>query len=73
MEARAGIEPTNGAFAELCLTGWLPRRAQRSYGVYLGDRPCQTRYRAGEGVQKTLIGPGTIFTPPVPSGLPMLS
>ena len=25
MEARVGIEPTDGAFAELCLTTWLPR------------------------------------------------
>ena len=30
VEARAGIEPTNGAFAELCLTGWLPRRKLKS-------------------------------------------
>lgn len=27
MEARVGIEPTNAAFAEPCLTTWLPRRA----------------------------------------------
>ena len=26
MEARVGIEPTNAAFAEPCLTTWLPRR-----------------------------------------------
>ena len=25
MEARVGIEPTNAAFAEPCLTTWLPR------------------------------------------------
>ena len=25
LEARVGIEPTNGAFAEPCLTTWLPR------------------------------------------------
>ena len=25
MEAEVGIEPTNGAFAELCLTTWLLR------------------------------------------------
>jgi hypothetical protein len=27
LEARVGIEPTNAAFAEPCLTTWLPRRA----------------------------------------------
>src|SRR5208282_5790171 len=26
LEARVGIEPTNEAFAEPCLTTWLPRR-----------------------------------------------
>ena len=26
MEARVGIEPTHKAFAEPCLTTWLPRR-----------------------------------------------
>jgi hypothetical protein len=25
LEARVGIEPTNAAFAEPCLTTWLPR------------------------------------------------
>jgi hypothetical protein len=26
LEARVGIEPTNAAFAEPCLTTWLPRQ-----------------------------------------------
>src|SRR5215469_1333647 len=29
MEARVGIEPTHKAFAEPCLTTWLPRRPLR--------------------------------------------
>lgn len=29
LEARVGIEPTNAAFAEPCLTTWLPRRRKR--------------------------------------------
>jgi hypothetical protein len=28
LEARVGIEPTNAAFAEPCLTTWLPRPNQ---------------------------------------------
>jgi len=28
LEARVGIEPTNEAFAEPCLTTWLPRRSK---------------------------------------------
>ena len=30
-EAPVGIEPTNGGFADLCLTTWLRRRGRRSY------------------------------------------
>src|SRR5213078_2004862 len=29
LEARVGIEPTNAAFAEPCLTTWLPRHSLR--------------------------------------------
>jgi hypothetical protein len=28
-EAPVGIEPTNGGFADLCLTTWLRRRKDR--------------------------------------------
>ena len=27
LEARAGIEPATGSFADSCLTTWLPRRS----------------------------------------------
>src|SRR6476659_3462700 len=37
-EAPAGIETTNGGFADLCLTTWLRRRGRRSY-------PTQTALR----------------------------
>jgi hypothetical protein len=30
MEARVGIEPTHKAFAEPCLTTWLPRHRFRA-------------------------------------------
>lgn len=30
LEARVGIEPTNAAFAEPCLTTWLPRRLRNT-------------------------------------------
>jgi hypothetical protein len=30
LEARVGIEPTHKAFAEPCLTTWLPRRLRRA-------------------------------------------
>ena len=32
-EARVGIEPTNTAFAEPCLTTWLPRRDLKLYSL----------------------------------------
>ena len=44
LEARAGIEPANGAFAELCLTTWLPRReysSNRDGESKLDDDWCQ--------------------------------
>ena len=31
MEAEVGIEPTNEAFAEPCLTTWLPRHPEWSH------------------------------------------
>src|SRR5262245_53290108 len=38
MEARVGIEPTNAAFAEPCLTTWLPRL---SASLYLTSHPAR--------------------------------
>jgi len=31
LEARVGIEPTNAAFAEPCLTTWLPRHPNQTF------------------------------------------
>ena len=37
LEARVGIEPTNAAFAEPCLTTWLPRHPNQPFGCFAGD------------------------------------
>src|SRR6185369_2789589 len=44
LEARVGIEPTNAAFAEPCLTTWLPRRPKehKQYG-----RCCLSQVKVG--------------------------
>src|ERR1700722_19511975 len=34
MEARVGIEPTNAAFAEPCLTTWLPRHRDSEVNLF---------------------------------------
>ena len=34
LEARVGIEPTHKAFAEPCLTTWLPRRSAALRKLY---------------------------------------
>ena len=34
MEARVGIEPTDEAFAEPCLTTWLPRRERNDTIIF---------------------------------------
>ena len=36
LEARVGIEPTHKAFAEPCLTTWLPRHRSRTEGKHKG-------------------------------------
>jgi hypothetical protein len=41
LEAEVGIEPTNEAFAEPCLTTWLPRRSNES-SRFLS--PCKIRF-----------------------------
>jgi hypothetical protein len=38
MEARVGIEPTNTAFAEPCLTTWRPRLPSKSYIPFLSTQ-----------------------------------
>ncbi len=38
LEARVGIEPTNEAFAEPCLTTWLPRHRQQRKLNHFGQR-----------------------------------
>ena len=43
LEARVGIEPTHEAFAEPCLTTWLPRRIHsRQIIVNASQRKCNS-------------------------------
>ena len=46
MEAEVGIEPTNAAFAEPCLTTWLPRH--RDDKVNFVSHPNQVKFRIGQ-------------------------
>ncbi len=39
LEARVGIEPTNAAFAEPCLTTWLPRRLAPAFRLAQSNCP----------------------------------
>ncbi len=58
LEAEVGIEPTNEAFAEPCLTTWLPRPPTSSYVV-------------SEPVSSELLAPARLFhTDPKFSPLP---
>jgi hypothetical protein len=41
MEAEVGIEPTDEAFAEPCLTTWLPRRSNENNQLLL---PCKNAF-----------------------------
>jgi hypothetical protein len=41
LEAEVGIEPTNEAFAEPCLTTWLPRRSNENNQLLL---PCKNAF-----------------------------
>jgi hypothetical protein len=34
LEARVGIEPTDEAFAEPCLTTWLPRHSKKNNVIF---------------------------------------
>ena len=38
LEARAGIEPANKGFADLCLTTWLPRLIRGRYSFTITQR-----------------------------------
>jgi hypothetical protein len=43
LEARVGIEPTHEAFAEPCLTTWLPRRIHGLKSIINGcERKCNS-------------------------------
>ncbi len=50
MEARVGIEPTNGAFAEPSLTTWLPRHHSKKVSTWavrdLNPRPTRCKRAA---------------------------
>lgn len=53
MEARVGIEPTNGAFAEPCLTTWLPRPGVRPHLLH-AERGEQAHFVASRPVEAPL-------------------
>ena len=60
LEARVGIEPTNTAFAEPCLTTWLPRQPDAARFFIKPPFIFPTRI-----FQKFLIlAPGEIFANP---------
>src|ERR1044071_3662202 len=45
LEARVGIEPTNAAFAEPCLTTWLPRPPNRTLNLVPGSHSMEVLLR----------------------------
>ena len=49
MEARVGIEPTHKAFAEPCLTTWLPRRPVEEGKAGQGRGKPEVKSEKGEG------------------------
>ncbi len=63
LEARVGIEPTNAAFAEPCLTTWLPRRPIQNRE---GRIVCPTR-QARRTFCTTPPSCSTLFLLPPPS------
>ena len=57
LEARVGIEPTNAAFAEPCLTTWLPRHSeepQHNIQSVPTRKPRIPAWRAGRFRQRKL-------------------
>lgn len=55
LEARVGIEPTNAAFAEPCLTTWLPRRkGERKINYF--DLEASSTFEAEPGLDEIKAG-----------------